>query len=90
MKIDGILDTINISDIGNVGSSFDAIVDAFNFRDVRDVIDDDGFAWRFNNFLHKICVRAFINYLPCICASVKYLNCAERKINKKKANKQNI
>lgn len=73
MKIDGILNTINVSDIGNVSRSFDAIVDAFDFRDVGDVINDDGFAWRFNDFFHKIRMWALINYFPCICASVKYL-----------------
>lgn len=74
MKIDGIFNTIYVGDIGNVGRTFNAIVDTFDFRDVGDVIDDDGFARRFNNFLHEIRMRAFINYLPCICASVKYLN----------------
>lgn len=74
MKIDGIFDTIDVGDIGNVGRSFDAIVNAFDFRDVGDIIDDDGFARRFNNFLHKIGVRTFVNYFPCICTCVKYLH----------------
>lgn len=74
MKIDGVFSAINIGDIGYVGGSFGAIVDAFDFCDVGDVIDDDGFAWRFNNFLHEIGVRAFVNYFPCICTCVKYLN----------------
>lgn len=73
MKIDGVFHTIDVSDVGYVGRSFGAIVDAFNLRYVGDVIDDDGFAWRFNNFLHEIRVRAFVNYLPCICTGVKYL-----------------
>lgn len=54
MKIDGIFNSIDISDIRYIGRSFGAIVDAFNFCYVGDVIDDDGFAWCFDNFLHKI------------------------------------
>lgn len=74
MKIDGIFDSINIRYVGYIGRSFGAIVDAFYFSDVGDVIDDDGFAWRFNNFLHEIGVRTFVNYFPCICTCVKYLH----------------
>lgn len=80
MQIDGIFHVIDVSDIGDVGRSFGAIVDAFDFRDVGNVIDEDRFAWCFNNFLHKIRMRAFINYFPCICTSVKYLKLNENNV----------
>lgn len=73
MKVDGVFHSIDIGDIGDIGRSFSAIVDAFDFCDVGDIINDDGFAWSFNDFLHKIRMRTLVNYFPCICASVKYL-----------------
>lgn len=73
MKVDSAFHSIYIGDIGDIRRSFGAIIDAFDFCYVGDVIYDDSFPWCFNDFLYKICVRTLVDYFPCICASVKYL-----------------
>lgn len=56
VQVNCVFNAIDVGDISDVSCSFGAIVDASNFCDVSDVIDNDSFAWCFDDFLHKICM----------------------------------
>lgn len=73
VQVDCVIDVGDIGYVGDCGRSFGSIINIFNFRYVGDIIDNDSLYWRLNDFLHKIGVRSFVHYFPCICACIKYL-----------------